>query len=85
MKAYCYASGQIRFGERAPRGAIMFARGPSKRLREFVEGRARHAYDGKTLLVPGVPEAPNQTAGCAALRRWCDWLKKTAPKGVLVF
>lgn len=86
MKAYCYASGQIEFtnGE-VPSGGIMFATGPKKKLVPFVEVKARHAYDGETLLVPGVPEAPDQTAGCDALRRWCNWIGDHAPEGVDVF
>jgi len=95
--AFCFASGLIAFGPKVPAGAIRIASGPDKRLRDFISGRARHGYrtkevDGRpqkirgsdTLLVPGVPEAPDQMAGGDALRRWCDWLKKGAPEGVTV-
>ena len=85
MRAYCFASGQIEFGRRVPDGALPIARGPSKKLRDFVEARARHAYDGVTLLVPGVPEAPDQAAGLDALHRWLDWASKRCPAEVEVW
>lgn len=83
MKAYCYASGQIGFASReVPDGAIHFASGPKKTLEPFVSVMARHAYDGETLLVPGVPEADDQEAGVDALRKWCGWIADRAPEGV---
>lgn len=84
MRAYCYASGQIEFGRRVPDGALPIARGPSKKLRAFVEVRARHAYDGVTLLVPGVPEARNEWVALKALQRWLKWNRDRAPAGVEV-
>jgi hypothetical protein len=57
--AYCYASGQIGFGKIRAKGALPLMRGPDKIVRETIEVHARHAYDGKTLLVPGLPEAPD--------------------------
>jgi len=97
MHAYCYASGHIDFARSVPDGALPIARGPARTLRDFIEVHARHGYRTRKvrgrptkipgsdmLLVPGVPEAPDQSAGCDALRAWCDWLKKGAPKGVVV-
>lgn len=69
-KAWCWRTGQIGIGARskaAPRGTITFATGPSRRLREVVEVLSRHAYDGKTLLVPGIPEATDERAAEKAL------------------
>lgn len=67
--AYCWASGVIEFGLSVPAGAIVFAQGHDERkLRNLVCARARHAYDGVTLLVPGIPEAENDDAALAALR-----------------
>jgi hypothetical protein len=85
-KAYCYASGQIDFVSRGevPAGAIHFASGPKVKLVPFVEVMARHAYDGETLLVPGVPEAPSQAAALLALRKWCNWIATASPAGVNV-
>lgn len=97
MRAFCWASGLIEFGQRTPAGAIPIARGPAKVLREFVGGVARHGYKAhrvggrmqkipgsERLLVPGVPEASTDTAAVDALRAWCDWIGKQAPDGVTV-
>jgi len=74
--AYCYASGVIEVGPSKPDGAIVFARGATPALRRLIEATARHAYDGKTYLVPGVPEADNQRQGVDALIRWVRWLRQ---------
>lgn len=79
MIAYCYASGQIEFGRTVPEGAIEIMRGPARKVRKLIEARARHAYDGKTLLVPGVPEAPNEDAALAALIAFVKWLQGDTP------
>lgn len=75
MKAYCFASGEIEFGEKPPKGAIVIASGSANVLREQISATARHAYDGKTLLVPGVPETGCPIAAVAALRAFCNWIK----------
>lgn len=86
MYAYCWASGVIQFGSRTPQGALPIARSRRHRaLREFVEAMARHAHDGVTLLVPGVPEAADQAAGVDALGAFLEWAAKKPPEGVLVF
>lgn len=82
MKAYCWASGQIEFGRRVPEGAILMAEGPAKPLRDVIGATARLAYDNKTLLVPGVPEAPDEKQACDALGRHLDWLARRAVPGV---
>lgn len=82
MHAYCFASGQIEFGEKIPSGALPIARGPKKPLMEWLDGVSRHAYDGETLLVPGIPEAPDQSAALDALKRFTLWASKSAPEGV---
>ena len=58
-----------------PDGAIQIAEAPAKFLRKEISAAARHAYDGKTLLVPGVPEAKNGNAAVDALFRFADWIK----------
>lgn len=77
MKAYCFANGEIGFGRTVPDGAVIIASGPAKKLRERLSVLARHAYDGETLLVPGVPEAPSQEEGMTALLAWCKWAGST--------
>ncbi|MDO9094480.1 MAG: hypothetical protein Q8R98_12085 [Rubrivivax sp.] len=75
IKAWCFACGTIGFGTEEPDGAVVFATGPDRALREVVEVAARHAKprSSGTLLVPGVPEAPNQEAGMTALMDWVAW------------
>ncbi|EMO6796986.1 host nuclease inhibitor protein, partial [Pseudomonas aeruginosa] len=51
--AFCWASGLIQFGDQVPEGAIEIARGDDQVVREIIEVTSRHAYDGKSLLVPG--------------------------------
>lgn len=84
--AYAFASGHIEFGPRVPNGALPICildteqRTKAGRLihqavsRKTIEAKARLAYDGETLLVPGVPKAKNQTIGVKAFMRWSDWV-----------
>lgn len=78
ITAYCHAGGAIRFTSLkrplVPIGALPILGGEPKKLRALVVATARHAYDGKTLLVPGIPEADNQSAKLDALFRYRDWL-----------
>lgn len=76
---------QIEFGRRIPDGCLPIARGPSKKLRDFIEARARHAYDGATLLVPGIPEAPDQAKALDALHLWLDWCRDRCPAALEVW
>lgn len=98
IQAYCYASGLIEFGRKRPDGALPIARGPASQLREFVDAKARHGYrtrkvSGRVtkipgtdcLLVPGIPEAPDQSAGLDALLAWRNWILEHAPAGVTVW
>jgi hypothetical protein len=98
MIAYCYASGLIQFGRKTPDGAIAIAAGPAKPLRDLIDARARHGYETRKvkgrptkipgtecLLVPGVPEAPDQEAGGDALGAFCKWIGEKPPKGITVF
>jgi hypothetical protein len=97
IRAYCFPSGLIEFGNTIPRGAIIIARGQAETLRDFIEVKARHGYRTREirgrptkirgshmLLVPGVPEADNQIAAADALERWLKWIAIGAPKGVRV-
>ena len=73
---FCYRSGEVDVGTGIPPdGTIPFVRsrkGPAK-LKEIIGTKARHAYDGKTLLVPGIPEATDDEAALAALQTWSAW------------
>lgn len=98
MRAFCYASGLIAFGRTTPEGALGIASGPANELREFIETQARHGYTTKNvsgrlrkipgtdcLLVPGVPESPDQRTKLDKLHAWLWWIGGHPPKGVTVF
>jgi hypothetical protein len=71
--AFCWASGQIGFTDRRPPiGTLPISRGPARKLRARISARARHAYDGKTLLVPGIPEAQDDDARIDALHAFIE-------------
>lgn len=53
------AIGRIRFLTMMPADRMVLLVGPDAAVRELVAVHARHAYDGTTLLVPGIPEAGN--------------------------
>lgn len=84
MHAYCFANGVIGLGRRTPKGAIVFARGPAKAVRDLVARSSRLAYDNVTWLVPGVPEAPDQEAAMTALLTHIAWLRKRPIQGVTI-
>lgn len=67
IKAYAWRSGKVEFGATVPTDALLVAVGPEEELREEVEVLARHGYDGKTLLVPGIPEARTDPEAMDAL------------------
>lgn len=75
MKAFAYRNGEIGFADSIPSGALPII-GPNKKSisRARVEAGARLAYDGKTLLVPGIPEAQSDDEAYEAFRKWIDWL-----------
>lgn len=95
MRAYCWSSGLIEIGRRLPDGALPIASGREQPLRAFIKVQARHGYKTRTvkgrpikipgseiLLVPGVPEAPNQIAAGDALHAWCSRIGQHTPVGV---
>ncbi len=56
----CWRSGECEVVSRVPQGTIRVIGGlPADRLQRALDVVARHAYDGKTRLVPGLPEADN--------------------------
>lgn len=83
--AFCDAAGvvEIREGKIVPDGMLPVFRTRSlRRTREVAELVCRHAHDGATLLVPGVPEAKNQADGLNALLAFRAWLRSNGRKGV---
>lgn len=73
--AYCFASCEIGFSDVMPPGSLPIAKGPDKTLRAFISGIARHTYDGETLLVPGIPEATDETEALKAFVRFHEWIR----------
>lgn len=76
IMAYCWASGLIEFGEALPEGALPIVTGNAVRVRETVTVLARHAYNNKDLLVPGIPEAASQNEARVALVRFCRLVRE---------
>ena len=71
VRAYWWASVEIEIGKAVPKGALEIAASRStKKLKEIIEVCARHAYDGVTLLVPGIPEADSQSDKILAFGRF---------------
>lgn len=80
MIAYCWRTGRIDFGRSVPEGAIKVAQGPAKKLRELISATARHAYDGETLLIPGIPEADSDKHAGDALEQFINWIAPSVAK-----
>lgn len=76
--AYCLRSGQVRITARkVPDGAMPLVTAKSyQRLRRAVDGVARLAYDNRTRLVPGIPEADDDEAALKAAMRFSQNLLK---------
>lgn len=73
--AYADRAGVIRFTEgRCPDGALPIVRG-DEHMMARVRAHARHAYDNKTLLVPGVPEADDDIEAVKALSDFCQRIR----------
>lgn len=66
--AFADRRGVISFGHHVPAGQLIIVDDPDDaKLRAVVEVVARHAYDGETLLVPGIPEAESNVDALDAL------------------
>lgn len=74
--AICWRSGEVEVVSRQPAGSISLMRGPARRLERIISAIARHAYDGKTLLVPGLPEAEDDDAALAAVASFQSAMEK---------
>ncbi|MFN8682806.1 hypothetical protein ACDP63_16930 [Paracoccus sp. P2] len=62
----CYRSGETEVVGIVPEGALVLATGKRELLETVLSGVARHAHDGETLLVPGLPEAADNDQAVAA-------------------
>jgi len=79
---YVWRSGVMRVGRQCPSGALALATGPERRLRQLMCARSRHAYDGRTRLLPGIPEADTEQQALKALNGFLDWMRSTPEPGV---
>lgn len=61
LKAFCWRSGLLQLAREVPEGALELAEAPDQIMTDAVHGTARLAYDGATWLVPGVPEAKDDS------------------------
>ncbi|MEO1670167.1 MAG: host nuclease inhibitor protein [Cyanobacteria bacterium J06631_2] len=73
--ASCDRRGVIEFGEKVPEGNLPLHYGEEAQVKERISVVARHAYDNKTLLVPGVPEADNDDEAVDKLSAWIKHFK----------
>lgn len=75
MKQYAiiYPSGLILFKPGVPREGIPLLRHLAEHpeYKNAIKAMARLAYDNKTLLVPGIPEAKTLNEKLDALTRFC--------------
>jgi hypothetical protein len=69
--ANVYATGRLVISDHPD--AMCIAEGPEKALRNHFGVVCRHAYKRGVLLVPGIPEAKNETKGLQALRAFVKW------------
>ncbi|MGE4085961.1 MAG: hypothetical protein AB7H93_23495 [Vicinamibacterales bacterium] len=71
LRAYADRAGVIRFAFNPIPGHLPLPPLP----RRTITATARLAYDGRTLLVPGVPEAVDDDDALAAFEAHCAWLE----------
>jgi hypothetical protein len=67
LRVWCLRNGVLGFGHRVPKGALTL--GMVLDITK-IQTLAMLAHDGKTWLVPGVPEADNDQAALEAVRRF---------------
>lgn len=76
--AYCYRSGLIKVGRKAPKRTIVLGTHPDRRvLIVSLRGLVRMAHDGKTMLIPGIPETDSMDAKFDALKAFGVRLRKS--------
>lgn len=77
----CYRSGEAFVARRAPKGSMKIVAGHGRRLRRVLTACARHAHDGKTMLVPGLVEAQNDKQAIEALKQFEVMLRQRLALG----
>lgn len=75
--AVCDRRGVIDIVHTVPAGRLVIIDDPDEKLlRSVVEPAARLAYDGVTMLVPGVPEARSDGAALQAVIAFQRWMRQ---------
>ncbi|WP_320202445.1 host nuclease inhibitor protein [Agrobacterium rosae] len=77
----CYRSGEAFVSRRVPKGSMKIVTGHGRRLRRILSVCARQAYDGKTLLVPGLPEAEGDLQAIEAVKGFEQMLRERLALG----
>jgi hypothetical protein len=75
LKPFVYRNGVIVFHKHMPPGTLPITHKEHPHLRSIVDVLARHGrpefvQSRRLMLVPGIPEAPNDKAAVAALLRF---------------
>ena len=78
--AYCTKQGVLRFYRKTFYGGVLLSRGEGEEWKNAIKGLCRLAYDNKTYLVPGVPEAKNDKQIDDAIHAFIDRLKSIDEK-----
>lgn len=73
----CRRSGEVFISRYAPKDTLKIMKGDGRRIRWVLIACARHAYDGRTLLVPGVPEAATDLEAMKAVKAFEQFLLKS--------
>jgi hypothetical protein len=71
----CWQSGLVEVADEKPAGAISLMQGAPHALERRLSTHARHAHDGKSLLVPGVLEASTEAERLAAIKAFAARLE----------
>lgn len=80
MHLFIYRNGHVKFHKSEAKGnengGWYLGEFLEKKDRVRVQAWCRLAYDNKTLLCPGVPEAENDDAALEAVQRFGDFINK---------
>lgn len=78
--AFCYASGEIVFSTSPiPDGTLPIRLNATPQEVRKIKVLSRLSYDGKTLLVPGIPEAAGEHSAYEAFSRFVKTLDFKTP------
>ena len=78
--AVVWRTGEVEVLNHIPSGSIKVAFASMERLKVHVSANSRHSYDGKTLLVTGIPEAKDDGEAMDALIHFSKRIKLSLAK-----